>query len=181
MRCSGWSSLAISACSAIAISLLLAAPAAAHVVATPSFLASKSSGSISFEAPNERSDPMTSFTLTAPEGIDIEHAHPADGWEGTVEDGAARWTGGSLAAGATTDFGATLKADTEPGIVTLTARQGYGSGAVVEWQVSLTVTPAAESPSENLALAGIVGIVGVLVVIGVAALAWLHRPPTRKA
>ena len=181
MRCSGWSSLAISVCSVTAVVLVLAAPAAAHVVAMPSFLASKSSESISFEAPNERSDPMTSFTLTAPEDIEIEHAHPADGWEGTVEDGAARWTGGSLAAGATTDFGATLKADTEPGVVELTARQGYDSGAVVEWEVLLTVTPAAESPSQNLALAGIVGLIGVLVVIAVAALAWRRRPPTHKA
>jgi uncharacterized protein YcnI len=159
---------------------VLVAPAAAHVVATPTFLASKSSESITFEAPNERSDPMTSFTLTAPTGIEIQHAHPADGWEGTVEDGAATWRGGSLAAGATTDFGATLEADAEPGVVTLTARQGYDSGAVVEWQVSLTITPAAESPSENLALAGIVGFVGVIVVIAVAALAWRRRPPARE-
>ena len=52
MRCSGWSSLAISVCSA----LVLAAPAAAHVVATPGFLPSESSESITFEAPNERDD-----------------------------------------------------------------------------------------------------------------------------
>jgi uncharacterized protein YcnI len=180
MRCSGWSSLAISVCSVAAVVLVLAAPAAAHVIATPSFLASKSSESITFEAPNERSDPMTSFTLTAPEGIEIEHAHPVDGWEGTVEDGVATWMGGSLAAGDTTDFGATLKANAEPGVVTLAARQNYDSGATVEWSVSLTVTPAAESPSENLALASIVGLVGVLVVIAVALLAWRRRPPARK-
>ena len=77
MRCSGWSSLAISACSALA--LVLAAPAAAHVVASPTFLASQSSESIGFEAPNERDDPMTSFTLSAPDGIEIEHAHPVEG------------------------------------------------------------------------------------------------------
>ena len=118
---------------------------------------------------------MTSFTLAAPDGIEIEHAHPAEGWEGTVEGGVATWRGGSLAAGTTTDFGATLKADREPGVVELTARQGYDSGAVVEWQVALTVTPAAESPSENFALAGIVGLVGVLVVIAVAVLAWRRR------
>jgi hypothetical protein len=38
------------------------------------------------------------------------------------------------------------------------------------------VTPAAESPSENLALAGVVGLVGVLVVVAVAVLAWRRRP-----
>ena len=176
MRCSGWSSLAISACSALAL-LALAAPAAAHVVASPTFLPSKSSESISFEAPNERDDPMTSFTLTAPAGIEIEHAHPADGWDGSASDGVATWTGGSLPANQTGTFGVTLRADSEPGPVTLQARQGYDSGAVVEWPVDLTVTPPEESPSENLALAGVVGLVGVLVVAGVVLLAFRRRAP----
>jgi uncharacterized protein YcnI len=180
MRCSGWSSLAISACSGVTVALVLAAPAAAHVVATPTFLPSKSSESINFEVPNERSEPMTSFTLFPSDGIAIEHAHPTEGWDGTIEDGAATWTGGSLAASATTYFGATLKADAEPGVVNVAARQGYDSGAVVEWTVSLTVTPAAESPSENFALAGVVGLIGVLVVVAVAMLAWRRRPPVRK-
>jgi hypothetical protein len=171
MRCSGWSSLAISVCSA----LVVAAPAAAHVVVSPSFLASESSESVSLEVPNERSDPMTSFTLTAPDGLVIEHAHAVAGWNGNVEDGAAIWTGGSLTAKATVTFGVTLKADVEPGTVTLGAKQGYDSGAVVEWPVSLTVTPAAESPSENFALAGVVGLIGVLVVVAVAVFAWRRR------
>jgi hypothetical protein len=174
MRCSGWSSLAISVCSAVA--LLLAAPAWAHVVASPTFLPSMGSESISFEVPNERDDPMTTFTISAPRGLDIEHAHPVDGWNGTVENGVATWTGGSLAAKATVDFGITLKADVEPGLVALQARQGYDSGAVVEWPVQLTVTPAEQSPSENLALAGVAGLVGVLVVVVVVVLALWRRP-----
>ncbi len=149
-------------------------------MATPTFLASKSSESIAFEVPNERSEPMTRFTLSPPDGIEIEHAHPTEGWDGTIEDGAATWTGGSLAASAVTRFGATLKAETEPGVATVAARQGYDSGAVVEWTVPLTVTPAAESPSENLALAGVVGLIGVLVVVVVAMLAWRRRPPPRE-
>ena len=173
MRCSGWSSLAISVCSAVA--LLLAAPAAAHVVASPTFLPSKSSESISLEVPNERFDPMTSFTVSAPDGLEIEHAHPVDGWDGTVEDGAATWTGGSLAATTTATFGVTLKANVDPGVVTLDAKQGYDSGAVVEWPVALTVTPAEQSPSENIALAGVVGLIGVLVVVAVAVLALRRR------
>ena len=174
MRCSGWSSLAISVCSAVA--LILAAPAAAHVVASPTFLPSKSSESISLEVPNERSDPMTSFTVAAPDGLEIEHAHEVDGWDGAVEDGAATWTGGSLAAKETATFGVTVKADVEPGIVTLDAKQGYDSGAVVEWPVALTVTPAEQSPSQNIALAGVVGLIGVLVVVGVVVLALRRRP-----
>jgi len=175
MRCSGWSSLAISVCSLLA-ALVVAAPASAHVVATPSFIASKSSESISMEVPNERDDPMTSFTLTPPVGLRIEHVHPADGWNVGLDGKTGRWTGGSLAASATATFGVTLEADVEPGVVTLQAKQLYDSGAVVEWPVSLTVTPAEESPSENLALAGIVGLVGILVVVAVIVLALRRRP-----
>lgn len=171
MRCSGWSSLAISVCSA----LVLAAPGAAHVIASPAFLASKSSGSISLDVPNERVEAMTEFRITAPDGLEIEHAHAVEGWDGTVEDGAATWTGGSLSANETETFGVTLAADVEPGAVTLQAKQGYESGAVVEWPVSLTVTPPEESPSENLALAGVVGLIGVLVVVAVAMFAWRRR------
>ena len=179
MRCSGWSSLAISVCSALAL-LVLAAPAAAHVVASPTFLPSKGSESIGFEAPNERDDPMTSFTLAAPAGIEIQHAHPVDGWDGTVADGVATWTGGSLPASQTETFGVTLRADSDPGTVTLQATQGYGSGAVVEWPVELTVTPAEQSPSENLALAGVVGLIGVLIVAGVVLLAFRRRTLQEK-
>lgn len=176
MRCSGWSSLAISGCSALAL-LVLAAPAAAHVVASPTFLASKSSESISFEAPNERDDPMTSFTITAPDGLLVDHVHPADGWNaGLVNGTAAMWSGGSLPAGETATFGVTLEADAEPGVVTLQAKQGYASGAVVEWPVALTITPPEQSPSQNLALAGIVGLLGVVVVVGVVVLALRRRP-----
>lgn len=171
MRCSGWSSLAISVCSA----LVFAAPARAHVVAAPSFLASESSESISLEVPNEREEPMTSFTVTAPHGLEIEHAHAVEGWKGTVEDGVATWSGGSLGSNATATFGISLRADVDPGAVTLDAKQGYDSGAVVEWPVALTVTPAEESPSENLALAGIVGLIGVLVVVAVGMFAWRRR------
>ena len=77
MRCSGWSSLAISVCSAIA---LVAGPAAAHVVATPAFLPSEKPESIAFSAPNEREQPMTAFALTVPDGLVIEHAHRVAGW-----------------------------------------------------------------------------------------------------
>ncbi len=78
MRCSGWSSLAISACSGIA-ALVLAGPAAAHVVAMPTYVASKGSESILLAVPNEREKPMTSFVVKAPSGLEISHVHPAPG------------------------------------------------------------------------------------------------------
>jgi uncharacterized protein YcnI len=174
MRCSGWSSLAISVCSAVA--LLLAAPAGAHVVATPAFLPSGSSKSITFSGPNERDEPMTSFALTVPSGLVIEHAHEVGGWDESIDGSTATWTGGSLAPNVEVAFGITLEADVDPGVVELQAEQRYDDGSVVAWPVALTITPAEESPSENLALAGVVGLIGVLVVVAIAMVAWRRRP-----
>jgi uncharacterized protein YcnI len=175
MRCSGWSSLAISVCSALAAALFWAGTAAAHVVAMPAFLASGSAESITFDAPNERDDPMTAFSVTVPAGLEIEHAHVVEGWNERVDGSTATWTGGSLASRATADFGMTLKADGDPGLVELQAEQRYGDGGVVTWPVDFTIIPAAETPSQNLALAGVVGLIGVLVVVAVAMLAWRRR------
>jgi uncharacterized protein YcnI len=173
MRCSGWSSLAISVSSAVA--LLLAGPAAAHVVATPAFLPSGSSESVTFAAPNEREVPMTSFALTVPSGVTIEHAHEVEGWEESVDGATATWQGGRLLPNREIAFGMDMRAETEPGTVEVIARQRYGDRGVVRWSVPLTVTPAAESPSENLALAGVVGLIGVLVVAAIAMVAWRRR------
>jgi uncharacterized protein YcnI len=178
MRCSGWSSLAISACSALGV-LLFAGPASAHVVAMPTYVPSKGSQAIVLEVPNERADPMTSFVVEVPSGIEIVHVHPASGWSASVEGSTARWTGGALPARKQVDFRLTLKADAEPGAVALGAQQLYGDGGVVTWPVSLTITPPAESPSQNLALAGVVGLIGVLVVAAVATLAMRRRPTVR--
>ena len=72
-------------------------------------------------------------------------------------------------------FGVTVKATADPGVLAVQTEQRYPDGGVVSRPVSLTVVPAAESPSENLALAGVVGLIGLLVVAAVAMLAWRRR------
>jgi uncharacterized protein YcnI len=173
MRCSGWSSLAISVCSVVA--LVLAAPAAPHVVAMPAFLPSGSSESISFSGPNERDAPMTAFSLTVPDGLVIEHAHEVDGWSESLEGSTATWTGGSLAPDVEETFGATIDAEAEPTALRVTAEQRYDDGSVVTWPVALTITPAEDTPSQNLALAAVIGLLGLLVVAAIAMLAWRRR------
>jgi len=175
MRCSGWSSLAISVCSTVAVALALPGSAAAHIVATPPFLASGSSESVSFTGPNERGDPMTSFAMTVPTGIEIAHAHEVEGWDASIEGSTAVWSGGSLAPDGEIAFGLTLEADAEPGVVELQAEQRYPDGAVVSWPVALTITPADDSASQNLALAGVVALIGLLAVAAIGLLAWRRR------
>jgi hypothetical protein len=115
---------------------------------------------------------MTGFVIEVPAGLEIEHAHAANGWDEEFDASNARWTGGSLNALATTQFGISLKAAAEPGDVTLEAELLYDSGAVVRWPVPMSVTPAEEGASQNLALAAVVGLLGLLVVGAVAMLAW---------
>ena len=157
------------------IGLVAASTASAHVVATPGFLPSGSSESITFSGPNERDDPMTGFTLSVPAGLEIEHAHEVTGWDESVADSTATWNGGPLATDTELGFGMTLKADVEPGVVELQAKQLYADGSVVSWPVALTVTPAAESSSQHLALVGVVALIGVLAAVAIAMLAWRRR------
>jgi hypothetical protein len=177
MRCSAWSSLAISVCSGLA--LLLAGTASAHVVAMPTYVASGSSQAIVFSGPNERKRPMTSFVITVPAGLEIAHVHPVDGWTEESTPRTAMWTGGSLAPRADIPFRVTVKATADPGVLQVKAEQRYADGGIVSWPVALTVLPPKASPSQNLALAGVVGLIGVLLVVAVTMLAWRRRslPP----
>lgn len=160
----------------LAVSFLVATePADAHVVAAPAFLPSGGSESIAFSGPNERDDPMTSFVLTVPAGLVIAHAHEVDGWQESTDGSRATWTGGGLAPDEEVAFGVTLEADVDPSVVDVQAEQRYDDGSVVSWPVALTITPPEDDPSQNLALAGVVGLIGALVVAAIAMLAWRRR------
>ncbi len=131
--------------------------------------------SVLFAGPNERSAPMTGFSLTVPPGLTIEHAHEADGWSESLEGTTATWTGGALAAEAETSFGATIAASAEPGFGEVIARQLYADGNDVSWTVRLAIAQPESTPSQNLAIAGVVALIGVLVVGAIAMLAWRRR------
>jgi uncharacterized protein YcnI len=154
--------------------LAIVPSAAAHVVVSPAFVQSEATESIDLTGPNERDVPMTGFAVTVPDGLDIVHAHGPDGWEASIAGRTATWNGGTVAAGAEATFGLVLDVTADPGTVELQAQQRYRDG-VVRWPISLTVTPAAEGPSENLALAGVVGLIGALVIAAGATLAWRRR------
>ncbi len=177
MNLSRWSTLVVSVCSALALS----GTASAHVFPTPQVIASQSIESVTLDVPNERDKPMTGFVVIAPAGVEIEQAHPAEGWTEEIDDSSARWTGGPLAALTTTKFGISLKAATEPGEVVLETELLYDGGAVVRWPVPITVTPADDTSSQNLGLAAIVGAAGLLVVLGVIILGRRSEPTAKPS
>ena len=119
---------------------------------------------------------MTGFTLTAPDGLTLEHAHEVVGWDESIDGSTASWTGGPLAPNAELGFGVTLRADAEPGLIELQAQQLYADGGVVSWPIALTVTPGEESSSQNVALlVGVIVLIGVLAIVAIAMLAWRRR------
>jgi len=168
MRCSAWSSLAISVCSALA----LAGPAATHVGVQPPFVAAGDTQTLSLTVPNERAVPMTGLTVTASSGARIVEAHPV-GWHEAV-GGGATWSGGSFAPGAQATFTLDVEAPDAPGAVELRIEQEYGDGETVSWTVPLTITPADEA-SQNLIWAAVAGVAGLLVIAATAVVAWRRR------
>jgi len=170
MRCSAWSSLAISVCSA----LVFAAPAEAHVTVTPPFLGAGETATLSFTGPNERDVPMMVFRVVAPPAMRILHAYPSEGWESTTTERAATWSGGTLAPSGEATFTIHVEGPTEPGSAAFDVEQRYPGGAAVRWRVPVTITPGTQSSSRGLGW--ILGIAALmLVVITAAGLLLLRR------
>ena len=169
------------ASAALGAALTFASTAAAHVIASPSFLPAGETETIELSVPNEREATMTGFVVTAPPEIEVVAAETVEGWASAVEGQVATWTGGSLPSRLSETFGLRIRPTGEPGAVELDAEQRYADGKV-DWPVALTVVPGSATSTSGsrsgsapivLALAGI----GVLVAGGVAALAWRRRAP----
>ena len=173
MKCSAWSSLVISACSACA--LAWSPSATAHIVATPHFAASGGKADVSFTGPNERRQPMLGFRLTIPSEFQLVSAHPSGDWRPEVRGSTVVWRGGRL--GFTDEETFTLELETPTGLgpATFKATQLYGGGSAVRWRVYFTVTPADDEPSQNLGWALVTGIVGLLVLTVGGVLLWQRR------
>jgi hypothetical protein len=170
MKSSAWSSLVISACSA----LILTGAAAAHVTVTPHFIAAGGTAKLRFAMPNELDRPMTGFRLLVPGDFRIVAADSGEGWSADVQGHRVTWTGGGLDPAAETTFDVELEAPTAPGTDNLEAEQLYPGNRAVPWGVELTVIPASEEPSQNLRLAAVIALVGLLVLSGLG-LAFFKR------
>jgi hypothetical protein len=129
---------------------------------------------LSLTVPNEREADMTGFSVTVPGEFRIFKARSDDGWHGAVRGTTATWRGGSLASGDEATFTLEVEGPVGPGPAALEAAQLYPGGEIVRWPVTLTVTPAAETPSQNLGWAVVTALVGLVVLTGVG-VAMLRR------
>jgi hypothetical protein len=147
---------------ALALALVLAAPAAAHVIASPTFLPAGETQTLELSVPNERDAPMTSFVLTAPAELEVVGAEDTEGWDAAVVGQTATWSGGTLPSKLSETFGLRVQATGEPGAVELEAEQRYADGEV-RWPVALTIVPGTADSSSG----GGGGLVIALVAVGV--------------
>lgn len=170
MRCSAWSSLAISACSA----LFLVPAAQGHVTVAPAFVPAGETATLTLTAPNEREQPMTGFAVSASDGLQIIQAVPDIAWPSTLRNGAAVWYG-RLAPGDEATFTVRVEAWATPGPAKVLVTQRYPGGKTVEWPIALTVTPAPDEPTQQIDRALVAALVGLLVTVGVVGLAWRRR------
>jgi uncharacterized protein YcnI len=152
--------------------LVLAAPASAHVDASPTGVPAGGNETVTLTAHNDRDVTMDELVVSAPDGFTITDARDTDDWEGSVEERVASWTGGELAGDESEAFALDLAGPDEPGPATLELEQRYPDGGVVRSQVALTVVPADES--EDRALLALV-IVGLLLAASGVAVAFARR------
>lgn len=153
---------------ALLLTLLAAAPAAAHVTVVPPFAQAGTETRLVLDVPNERrTQPMTSLEVTVPAGMEVRSAEPLGRWRTEVGRRSARWTGGSLAPRVTARFALRVEGPPRAGAVQLHAVQGYPDGGTVPWQVDLTITPGdTAGADQHLGAAALAAVVGLLVISG---------------
>jgi uncharacterized protein YcnI len=162
---------------ALLAAAVLTAPAAAHVDASPAFLAAGTNETIALAAHNDRDVTMNEITVRVPAGLTITDVLDIEGWESSHDDRVATWTGGHLAGDTGQTFSIDLAAPDSPGPATLEIEQRYPDGGVVRSPVALTVLPADESEDATLRVLVLV-LVGLLLV---AAGVWIVVARRRAA
>jgi hypothetical protein len=158
--------------------LLLVSSAAAHVTLQPAFVEAGVGARILFQTPNEREGrATTSLRLEAPPGVELGAEPTPPGWELSLADGVATWTGGRIEGDDVVSFPLEVIARTEPGTERFRAVQRYDDGESMRWEASLTVVPAAgeDAPSQQLGRAVAAGVAGLAVIALSLLVVWRLR------
>lgn len=177
---------------ACALSLLLAASAAAHVTFTPTTARPGETVRLVVDSPDENTgSPIVALELLAPSGVTVDDPEARPGWRALVQRGRVEWRGGSIPPGQFATFMVDVTAPSATGPQRFTARQRFADGTSAEFHPVLTVEPPAsagvagrDSSARSLARAALfLAIAAVVLAIGAGFLGlWLWlRPPPRDA
>jgi uncharacterized protein YcnI len=180
MRCSGWSSLAISVCSA----LVLAAPAGAHLSINPDTVRTEALVDLTFSAPNASyPSGVDHVTIGIPVGFELDDGETVAGWTQSRTSRSVTWAGGNIPLHQFARFTIRGNAPAQPGTALFDVLVGDRAGKSTTYRVGIAVV--AHAPRDNGArtlgkAALIVALIGAglaLAALFVALYVWLRPPP----
>jgi uncharacterized protein YcnI len=141
MRCSGWSSRAIWACSAAAAALALPGIASAHLSIDPAKVVRGQLADLVFSVPNEDDPvPVDHVTLGIPADFDLDDAEAKPGWTQNRTGQAVTWSGGLIPKGQYARFAIRGTAPNKAETVLFNVLVGDRSGKSITYRIGLDVT-----------------------------------------
>jgi uncharacterized protein YcnI len=180
MKFSAWSSLSISAFSA----LVLAGPAAAHLSVNPSQVHTSQLADITFSIPNaDDAIGIDHVTLGIPADFQLDDAEAKPGWTQSRTGQAITWSGGRIPKGEYATFSIRGTAPAKAETVLFNVLVGDRSGKTITYRVGLDVTAGSsrDKGARTLGKAAL-GVAILAAILGLGALflglyLWL-RPPS---
>ena len=184
MRCSGWSSRAISASSVAFAALLFAAPAGAHISIDPPKVQKGQLADLVFAVPNDDDAyGIDHVTLGIPQDFQLDDAEAKPGWSQSRTGQAVTWSGGNIAKGTFARFAIRGTAPPRAETVLFNVLVGDRTGKSTTYRVPLAVV--AHGPQDvgarSLAKAALIVAIaaaGIALAAGfIAVYLWLRPPP----
>jgi periplasmic copper chaperone A len=130
-------------------SLIVAAPASAHVTLNPGTAPADSFSRFALRVPTEENVPTVRLSVQLPEGLDSVGFQPKPGWERTQSGRVVTWSGGEIGVGEFDEFGLSIHVPNTPGeTLTFPATQTYANGKVVRW----IGAPESDEPAPTLTI-----------------------------
>ncbi len=183
MRCSGWSSLAISVSSAVA-ALSLAAPAGAHLSINPDTVRTGALVDLVFSVPDAADTAgIDQVTIRAPSEFVLDDGEAVAGWTQSRAGQTLTWKGGNIPLRQYARFGLRGTAPAQAGTVLFNVLVGDRTGKSITYRVGVTVVAHGprDSGARSLGKAAlVVAVVGAglaLIALFVALYVWLRPPP----
>jgi uncharacterized protein YcnI len=180
MRFRGWSSLVISACSALA----LAGAASAHLSLDPRAVDVAADVDLTFSVPNaDDAHGVVRVTLGIPQEFALDDAEAKPGWTQSRAGQAITWAGGRIPKGQYATFAIRGTAPSQPGSVLFNVLVGSSTGKTTTYRVALAVKahPSRDVGARTLGKAALfvgIGAAGLALAAGFLALyVWLRPPP----